>query len=43
MITYLYKYIHVHPISIRLDRLDFEIHEVDYQEHLIIDGDVVSH
>jgi hypothetical protein len=45
MCTYLYKYIHAHTtlmnIFERLSRLDLEIHEVGYQERLIIDGDIV--
>jgi hypothetical protein len=27
----------------RLSRLDLEIHEVNHQERLIVDGDVASH
>jgi hypothetical protein len=45
MCTYLYKYIHVHttPMNIfeRLNRFNFEIHEVGYQERLTVDGDIV--
>jgi hypothetical protein len=29
--------------SERLNRFDFEIHEVGHQERLIVDGDIVSH
>jgi hypothetical protein len=38
---------HVYPIhmstSEKLSRLDLEIHEVDHQEHIVVDGDIVSH
>jgi hypothetical protein len=47
MSTHLYEHIYAHPTSMstseRLSRLDLEIHEVDHQEHLAIDGDVASH
>jgi hypothetical protein len=43
----LYEYVHAHPTHIItseiLSRLDLEIHEVGHQEHLTVDGDVVSH
>jgi hypothetical protein len=43
--THPYEYMYVHPTpmstSESLSRLDLEIHEVDHQERLIIDGDVV--
>jgi hypothetical protein len=29
--------------SERLSRLDLEIHKIDHQEHIAIDGDVASH
>jgi hypothetical protein len=45
MSTYSYEY--VHPIHMstfeRLNRLDFEIYEVNHEEHLAVDGDVASH
>jgi hypothetical protein len=35
---------HVYPILIitskRLNRLDFDIHEVGHQEHIAVDGDI---
>jgi hypothetical protein len=47
MNTYSYEHIYAYHICIstseRLSRLDFEIHEIGYQEHFIIDGDIVSH
>jgi hypothetical protein len=46
-ITHPYQRIHAHPtpisISKRLSRLDFDIHEVDHQERLTVDGDNASH
>jgi hypothetical protein len=38
-------YAHLTSISTfeRLSHLDFEIHKVDHQEHIVVDGDVVSH
>jgi hypothetical protein len=30
-------------ISERLSRLDIEIHNVDHQECIVVDGDVASH
>jgi hypothetical protein len=45
MITHPYKHIHVDPTpmrtSERLNRLDLEIHKIDHQEHLTVDGNVV--
>jgi hypothetical protein len=45
--THPYEYMHAHitPMSTseRLSRLDLEIHEVGHQEHLDVDGDVVSY
>jgi hypothetical protein len=42
-----YKYMHAHPISMstfeKLSRFDLEIHKVDQQECLTVDGDVTSH
>jgi hypothetical protein len=44
--AHLYKYIRIHLTSMstseRLSRFNFEIHKVDYQKSLIVDGDVVS-
>jgi hypothetical protein len=46
MITHSYKYMYIHPThmstSERLNHLDLEIHEVSHQEHLAVDGNVVS-
>jgi hypothetical protein len=45
--THPYKHIHAHhtPISTfeRLSRLNLDIHEVGYQERLIVDWNVASH
>jgi hypothetical protein len=42
-----YKHTHAHstPMSTyeRLSRLDLEIHEIDHQERLAVDGDATSH
>jgi hypothetical protein len=42
-----YEHTHAHPTpmsaSERLNRLDLEIHEVDYQERITVDGDAASH
>jgi hypothetical protein len=47
MSTHPYEHTHAHPThmttSERLDRLDLEIHEVDHEECLTVDGDVVYH
>jgi hypothetical protein len=47
MSTHPYEHTHVYVIpmttSERLSRLDLEIHEVDHQECLAVDGDVVSY
>jgi hypothetical protein len=47
MITHIYEYTYVYPISIsifkRLSRFDVKIHKVDHQNRLAIDGDVASH
>jgi hypothetical protein len=47
MNNHLYEYTYVHPISIsiseRLRRFDFEIHEIDHQERLGINGDITYH
>jgi hypothetical protein len=47
MSTHLYKYTHTQstPMSIseRLSRLNLEIHEIGYQECLVVNGDVASH
>jgi hypothetical protein len=45
--THPYKHTHVHPTpmstSERLGQFDLEIHEVDHQERLAVNGDVASH
>jgi hypothetical protein len=47
MSTHLYEHTYAHPIpmsiSERLSQLYLEIHEVDHQEHIAVDGDVASH
>jgi hypothetical protein len=47
MSAYFYKYMYTHSIfmsnSERLSWLDPEIHEVDHQERLTVDGSVTSH
>jgi hypothetical protein len=47
MSTHLYEYIYAHPIFMsifeRLSQLDLEIHEVDHQKCIAVDGDVASH
>jgi hypothetical protein len=47
MSTHPYKYTHAHrtPMntSERLSWLNLEIHEVDHQERVTVDGDVTSH
>jgi hypothetical protein len=45
MSNYLCEHTYVHSIHMsnfeRLSQLDFNIYEVNYEEHLTIDGDVV--
>jgi hypothetical protein len=49
MRTYLYKYIYIYVYFIfrstfeKLSRSDLETNKVNYQEHLIIDGNITSH
>jgi hypothetical protein len=47
MSTHSYEYTYAHltymSISERLRWLNFEIHEINHQEHLAVDGDVASH
>jgi hypothetical protein len=46
MSTHLYEYTYAHSTLMttfkRLNRLDLEIHKIDHQERLTVDGDVVS-
>jgi hypothetical protein len=43
---FFYEYIYIYPISMsifeRLDRFNFEIHEVGHSEHLTVDRDHLS-
>jgi hypothetical protein len=47
MSTHSYKYMHTHLISMstseRLSRFNFEIYEIDHQEHIVVNEDVVFH
>jgi hypothetical protein len=47
MSTHSYEHTHAHPTlmstSEKLSWLDLEIHEVDHQECITIDGDVAFH
>jgi hypothetical protein len=47
MSNHSYEHMYAHPISMniseRLNRVDFEIHEVSHQERFTVDGDVTSH
>jgi hypothetical protein len=44
-LTHINTYAHSTPMSTseRVSQLDLEIHEVDHQECIAVDGDVVSH
>jgi hypothetical protein len=46
MSTYPYEHTYTHPISMstskKLIRLNFEIHKVDHQKYLTVDGDITS-
>jgi hypothetical protein len=47
MSTHSYEHTHAHHIpmstSEKLSRVDLEIHKVDHQERLAVNGNVVSH